>query len=293
VHLDDLLGSWLISLRGEGRSRNTLKAYSDGVRRFLRWCEETGTEPRLNKATVNAFVAALLDGGAEPATASNRQLALRRFSAWLAAEDEIDRDELLGLRAVKIDTKVTPRLTDDQLVLLLKACAGREFNDRRDTAIVRLLIETGARIGEVLAMKVTDLDVAAGRAVLTKGKGGIGRAIPIGPHACAAMDRYLRARSRHRFAELPELWISRVGPFRYFGVYEMLVRRAEAAGIANFHPHLLRHTAAQRWLSAGGSEGGLMAMAGWKRREMLDRYTRASASERAAEEASRLNLGNL
>ena len=36
-------------------------------------------------------------------------------------------------------------------------------------------------------------------------------------------------------------------------------------------PHVLRHTAAQRRLSADGSEGGLMAVAGWKRRDMLDR----------------------
>ena len=61
-----------------------------------------------------------------------------------------------------------------------------------------------------------------------------------------------------------------------------------------FKPHVLRHTAAQRWLSAEGSEGGLMAVAGWsRRRDMLDRYTRATASERATEEARRLNLGDL
>jgi integrase/recombinase XerD len=35
---------------------------------------------------------------------------------------------------------------------------------------------------------------------------------------------------------------------------------------------VLRHTAAHRWLAAGGTEGGLMAVAGWSRRDMLDRY---------------------
>jgi integrase len=56
---------------------------------------------------------------------------------------------------------------------------------------------------------------------------------------------------------------------------------------------MLRHTAAHRWLAAGGSEGGLMAVAGWTRPDMLVRYTRAQASARAAEEAQRLNLGDL
>ncbi len=47
------------------------------------------------------------------------------------------------------------------------------------------------------------------------------------------------------------------------------------------------------WLAAGGSESGLMAIAGWTRSDMLVRYTRAGASERAADEARRLNLGDL
>lgn len=70
-------------------------------------------------------------------------------------------------------------------------------------------------------------------------------------------------------------------------------RRASLAGIHGFHPHKLRHTAAHRWLAAGGSESGLMAMAGWTRTDMLVRYTRATAAERAAQEARRLNLGDL
>jgi integrase len=72
-----------------------------------------------------------------------------------------------------------------------------------------------------------------------------------------------------------------------------LKKRAEAAGINGFHLHLLRSTAATRWLRAGGSEGGLMAMAGWSTRAMLDRYTGASAAERAAAEARNLRLGEL
>jgi len=65
------------------------------------------------------------------------------------------------------------------------------------------------------------------------------------------------------------------------------------AGIKDFHPHVMRHTAADRWLSAGGSEGGLMAIAGWTRPDMLLRYTGARAAQRAADEARGLNLGDL
>jgi integrase/recombinase XerD len=68
---------------------------------------------------------------------------------------------------------------------------------------------------------------------------------------------------------------------------------AVRAGIGALNPYLLRHTAAHRWLAAGGSEGGLMAVAGWTRPDMLLRYTKARAEQRAADEARKLNLGDL
>lgn len=90
------------------------------------------------------------------------------------------------------------------------------------------------------------------------------------------------------------LWLGdRSKPFSYDGLHKSLKYRAALAGVQNFHPHRLRHTAAHRWLAAGGSEGGLMTVAGWTRPDMLLRYTEAQASARAAEEARRLNLGEL
>jgi len=63
---------------------------------FLRWCDRTGTPPELTKSTVQAFVVALLEDGAEPATARSRQLSLKRFSAWLAAEGRSTTTNSLG-----------------------------------------------------------------------------------------------------------------------------------------------------------------------------------------------------
>ena len=80
----------------------------------------------LDRKTVAAFVADLLDAGAEPATARSRYQALRRFSAWLVEEGEADEDRLLGSRPPKLDTKVVEPLTEDELRALLKACAGPE-----------------------------------------------------------------------------------------------------------------------------------------------------------------------
>ena len=295
--LPDLVGllpSWQLAMRAERKSAGTIKTYSDGVNGFLRWCESTGTTPELTKKTAQTFIADLLDNGAQAATAQARQLALRRFAAWLVDEGELDADPLLGMKQPKLDRKVVEALTDDELRRLIKACQGKSLKDRRDDALVRLMAETGLRAGEVIGLQTTDVDLQRGLMTVTRGKGGKGRVVPFSVQTATAIDRYLRARRTHRLADTGPLWVGGGGKtFGYYGLNTSLKERAQAAGIKGFHLHLLRHTAATRWLRAGGSEQGLMSVAGWSTRGMVDRYTGASASERAAAEARGLNLGEL
>ena len=281
-------------MRAERKSPATVKSYTDGVRAFLDYCESAGVPAVLDRPTVNGFSAALLEAGREAATVRARQLGVRRFSAWLVEEGELPADALIGVKAPKLDAKVIEPLSDEQIKALLKACAGTDFRDRRDEAIVRLMVETGMRAGECVAIDLPDIDLLAGTAVVRRGKGGKGRVVPFGAQTARAVDRYKRQRATHRLASLPALWLGDRGKeFSYDALHKALGERAQKAGITGFHPHLLRHTAAHRWLAAGGSEGGLMAVAGWSQPDMLMRYTRARASERAATEARSLNLGDL
>lgn len=292
LDLAALLPSWELALRAERKSPQTIKSYGDGVRGFLRWCEKNHHLPALDRDLVKGFVADLLDDGAEPATARARQLGVRRFSAWLEEEGEVDTDPLLGLKAPKLDAKVTESLTEAELRKLIKACGGKEFRDRRDEAIVRLMAETGMRAGELCGLTIADVDLNRGLVTVRRGKGGKGRIAPFGDQTARAIDRYLRARRTHRLADTDALWLGDRGKnLSYYGLHAALKNRAQSAGLTGFHPHLLRHTAASRWLAAGGSEGGLMAVAGWSTRDMIDRYTRSTAADRAAAEARGLNLG--
>lgn len=294
LNITDHIDSWTISLRAERKSPATVSNYLCGLRIFLKWCENTGRPPVLDRAVVKEFTASLLADGAEASTAVSRQHAVRRFAAWAVEEGLLNEDPLLGLKLPKIDVKVTESLTEDELKRLIKVCQGSDYRDRRDEAIVRLMTETGMRAGELLGLQLVDVDLPRGLAVITRGKGGRGRIVPFGPQTARALDRYLRVRRGHTLAATDELWLGERGrTFGYTGLQRSLLKRAELAGIKNFHLHLLRHTAASRWLAAGGSEQGLMAVAGWRSRQMLDRYTRATASERAAAEARSLNLGDL
>ena len=235
-----------------------------GLRLFTEWCAAHGHPPALDRALVQAWVTDLLDAGAEANTARVRQLAVRRFAAWLAEEGIVAADPLLGLKPPKLDTKVVESLSDDELRRLVKVCEGRDFKDRRDEAIVRLMAETGMRAGEAIALTVDDVDPARGLVTIRRGKGGKGRVAPFGPQTGRAIDRYLRLRRSHRLAHGPNLWLGGGGQgLGYHGLDKAIKVRAELAGMKGFHLHLLRHTAASRWLAAGGSEGGLMSVAGW------------------------------
>ena len=128
-------------------------------------------------------------------------MALRRYSAWLVEEGEIDTDLLRDLKRPTLDTKVIDRLSDDECSALIKAFQGREFIDRRDEAVARLMIETGLRAREVIGLRIEDVDVQLGLAVIQRGKGGKGgkgRVVPFSPQVARCIDRYLRLRRSHR-----------------------------------------------------------------------------------------------
>lgn len=293
--LSALLTSWEIILLSENKSPTTITCYLRGVRLYLTWCEDNGHPAQLTRAQVQRYAAELITDGKEANTVRLRLATLRQFAKWLLDEGELSEDPLIGLKPPKIPTKVVHGLSDEQLRALIKACKGPKFRDKRDEAIVRLMVETGMRASETVALTLADVEpLKDGIVVIHRGKGMKGRTAPFGPQTAAALDRYLRARRAHKFADTPGLWLGVGGKgFAYFGLNDTLRDRAKTAGIEGFHLHLMRHTAATRWLRAGGSEGGLMAIAGWSTRSMMDRYTGASAAERAAAEARGLGLGDL
>jgi len=292
--LDENITLWLLELTVEHKSPTTRKTYRDAVRAYREWCADHGLPDEITRDAVRAYLAAMLEGGAAATTTRLRHAALRQFSKWLTKEGIIPEDVLLTIPPPKIDAKVVPTLSDDELKALFAACKGKDFRDIRDTAIVRLMAECGLRAGEVIALGVSDVDLNRGLVTVRRGKGGKGRTVSVGPTTAVALGRWLRVRKTHRLAEKDNLWLGAGGKqLGYHGLEGTMKMRAQRAGITGFHLHRLRHTAATRWLRAGGSEQGLMAIAGWANRAMIDRYTGASAAERAADEAKKLGLGEL
>jgi site-specific recombinase XerC len=182
------------------------------------------------------------------------------------------------LNPPQIPDEPPPVLTDDQLRRLLKACEGRDFTDQRDAAILRLFLDTGVRVSEAAGIMLPgDLDLDD-QVVIVLGKGRRPRAVPFGRKTALALDRYLRMRASHPFAHLPNLWLGRAGAMTASGLFQVVAARGAAAGLPRLHPHQFRHSFADSWLSAGGNEGDLMRLAGWRSRQAGSNHKWVSGS---------------
>jgi site-specific recombinase XerC len=283
-----MVASWRRSLIAEHKSPRTVEVYTasaDALAKFLRSAGMPTALASIRREHVEAFLTDQLERW-KPATASVRYRSLQAFWKWAVEEGEVTVSPMANMRPPMIPEEPPRVLTDDELRALLDTCDTTP-EGRRDAALIRVFIDSGARLAEVAGLTLDDVDLDGG-SIRVMGKGRRMRVAGIGARTCKAVDRWLRVRGM----DPGPLWIGRRGAMTPSGIRQMVWRRSEDAGIGRVHPHLFRHTHAHRWLAAGGSEGGLMRKAGWKSRSMVMRYASSTAEARALEESRRLALGD-
>lgn len=293
---ESLRASFNRALRVEGKSDRTLVLYGQSITYFSRWLAERDLPADLSSLTrdnVLRWLDSLRARNLSPGTVLTRWRGLRRFTIWLFSEGIITADPLAGIVVDKPEPPPVPILDDDDLAALVGACRGKGFRERRDEAVIRLLIDCGLRVSEVTGIDLGHLDLD-GETVEVTGKGNRRRNAYFGAKTSQALDRYLRERAKHRHASSAALFLGERGRFTPDGVRERLKVRAAQAGLdpAMVHPHRFRHTNAHDFLLAGGQERDLKRLMGWRSDSMLERYGASAADHRAREAARKLRRGD-
>ena len=207
TELDRLLESWRRHLRAQRISPATISTYSTAVgqlSRFLEWQGMPTSPAGIRREHVEAFITDILEHW-KPATAHNRYRGCHAFFRWLLEEGEIRDNPMERMKPPRLPEEPPPVLREAELRALLAVCErDKTFAGRRDEAVLRVFMDTGARRGEVLQLGVADVDLEQGLLRVT-GKGSRTRLVPLGAQTVRAVDRYLRARAKHSAADLAVL----------------------------------------------------------------------------------------
>lgn len=299
--------AFLRSLRADSSvSPNTVATYAGAVKLFADFLTAHGYPTNVGDITrelIEEWQIELAEGTATrkpyaPASVHNRLRGLQRFLSYLVERERLDKAPRIKLP--KLDDSNMRVLREDQIAAIVAACKGKRFEDIRDRALIRLMLDTGARRAEIANLRwtpddplTTDIDTERGTMRVARQKGGGEITIGLGRKAVNFIDDYiLDGRSKHPYAHLPWLWLGRRGRLTDSGVFQIVRERGAMAGIPDLHPHDFRHAASHYALLSGMSETDLMRTRGWRSPAMLRRYAQSTGQDRAIIAAKKHSLGD-
>ena len=259
---------YLPTLRGT--SRHTIRNYRDAAVLFLRFAS-TQTATAIEDLDLGDFTAqqvrdflAFLEAERHNgvATRNARLAALHTFARFLLTEQPAHLAELQRVLGVpfKRGARNAPieYLEPGEVEALLKSIDRSTPSGKRDYALFALMLNTGARVQEILDLRLCDIRTEPPHQVRLRGKGGKTRLCPIWPQT-AQLLRQLSERAAHSGDREAPLFVNRQGAkLTRFGVRYLLKKHIQAGATAistlrekRIHPHSLRHTTAIFLLKAG------------------------------------------
>jgi len=255
------------------RSRATITKYADILKSFVQQAGEDKKLEDVGPEDIRSFLSEKRKQGQKPASVDTYYRTLHTFWNWAVSEYGLGANPMDRVEKPRIPRRLPPRLSREDACRLLRA-ASTSRNPLRDRAILLLLFDCGVRAGELIGLRVKDVDFES-RTVRVIGKDQEERVIPVSDTTVRALKEYLNGRSNSPDDSL-FLSARTRGPMTVSGLRQILKRLARVAGLKrSVYPHLLRHTFAYMWVREGGNLEKLRRIMGHSRLETTGVYANA------------------
>lgn len=250
-----------------GLSARTVDAYRRDIERLVAWLRTRGVArpAHVSAADLREFVYHLKDLGLQPSSIRRNVSAVRTWFAYLLGEGIVVADPTDRVEIPRTWRRLPGVLSKDEVARILDAPDPADRLFWRDKALLEFAYASGVRVGELIGVRVRDVDLQEGLA-LVFGKGARERIVPLGRAALQALIVYLRevrpglARDR---AEGAVFLNARGTPLSRMGVWKILRRHVRRAGITKrVTPHTFRHSFATHLLEGGADLASVQEMLG-------------------------------
>ncbi|HVM20350.1 MAG TPA: tyrosine recombinase [Egibacteraceae bacterium] len=258
----------------------TVQAYLRDARQLAGFCAGFGIDDpaEVEPLVLRRWLGALASESYARTSLARKTAAARTWFALLLRRGLVAVDPALHLATPKVGRRLPKALRPEQVVALLTAPPTDTPRGLRDRAALELLYGSGARVSEVAALDVDSVDLIEGTALLF-GKGSKERLVPLGDHACDALERWL-TEGRPQLAREgspPALLLSARGARITDHDLRATVRAAaRQAGLGTVTPHTLRHSYATHLLEGGADLRSVQELLGHVALSTTQIYTHVS-----------------
>ena len=286
-----LIDRFLLMLRAQRNlSAHTIRAYASDLTQFMGWLErESLTIDTLTHRLLRRYLAELTTAQYARSTINRRLSSIKTFFRWLAETGYLSADPSSVVSGPKLARPLPKLVSHDELRRLLNEPTRPESpSELRDRALVELIYATGARISEVAALRIGDINYNEGQLRLF-GKGSKQRIVPLHPYAAGLLRNY-EANARPQLLASPSafranqsgdakvLFISNTGRPMSAAIMRAAFKKrlAQFAADSSLAPHALRHTFATDMLEAGADLRTIQELLGHESLSTTQIYTHLS-----------------
>lgn len=253
-------------LKEKGHSNSTIVAYGKDIEQLISFLDELKKQNvhDVQKEDIEAFLAKMSSDGYTPKSISRKINSTRTFYRFLKVNEYVTDDPSLLVSHPKYQLAPPRILTPTEYRALRDAAR----NDARMSAIIELLLQTGIRIGELTALRLSDINKDSLH--ISPIEKHEERTVPLNKRAQEALNRYLEVRPK---VEEDHLFVTKSGkPFLIRNIRTSVERYFRLAEIKNAKVNDLRHTFVAHHLKHGASIVLLSKILGHKRLSTTERY---------------------